>query len=35
MSQITEPSTAEIIRRYVDVWSEPDSERRNAAIAGL
>jgi len=35
MSQITEPSTAEIVRRYVDVWSEPDSERRYAAIAGL
>jgi hypothetical protein len=35
MSQITEPSTAEIVRRYVDVWSEPDPEHRRAAIAGL
>ena len=35
MSQITEPSTAEIVRRYVDMWSEPDSERRYAAIARL
>ena len=35
MSQITEPSTAEIVRRYVDVWSEPDPEHRRSAIAGL
>jgi hypothetical protein len=35
MTQITEPSTAEIVRRYADVWSEPDPERRSAAIAAL
>jgi hypothetical protein len=35
MTQITEPSTAEIVRRYADVWSEPDPERRRAAIAAL
>ena len=34
MSQLTEPSLAEIVRRYVAVWSEPDASRR-AAIAGL
>jgi hypothetical protein len=35
MTQITEPSTAEIVKRYADVWSEPDPERRHAAIAAL
>jgi hypothetical protein len=35
MSQITEPSTAEIVRRYVAVWNEPDPGSRRAAIAAL
>jgi hypothetical protein len=35
MPQITEASTAEIVRRYVAVWNEPDPESRRAAIAGL
>lgn len=34
MPQITEPSTAEIVARYVAVWSEPVPEARRAAIAG-
>jgi hypothetical protein len=35
MPQITEPSTAEIVARYVAVWSQPVPESRRAAIAGL
>jgi hypothetical protein len=35
MTQITAPSTAEIVARYVAVWNEPDSSSRRAAIAGL
>jgi hypothetical protein len=35
MPQITEPSTAEIVARYVAVWSEPVPESRRTAIAGL
>jgi hypothetical protein len=35
MSQITEPSTAEIVARYVEVWSEPDPAARRASIADL
>jgi hypothetical protein len=35
MPQITEPSTAEIVARYVAVWSDPVPESRRAAIAGL
>jgi hypothetical protein len=35
MPQLTEPSTAEIVRRYVAVWNEPDPTARRAAIAGL
>jgi hypothetical protein len=33
--QITEPRTAEIVSRYVAVWSEPDPQARRAAIASL
>ena len=35
MPHITEPSTAEIVARYVAVWSEPVPESRRTAIAGL
>ena len=35
MPQITEPSTAEIVTRYLAVWNEPIPESRRAAIAGL
>jgi hypothetical protein len=35
MPQITEPSTAEIVARYVAVWNEPVPEARRAAVAGL
>ena len=35
MPQITQPSTAEIVARYLAMWSEPDPEARRAAIAGL
>ena len=35
MSQLTEPSITEIVRRYVAVWSEPGTSSRRAAIAGL
>jgi hypothetical protein len=30
-----QPSTAEIVRRYVAVWNEPDPSARRAAIADL
>jgi hypothetical protein len=35
MPQITEPSTATIVARYVAVWNEPVPGSRRAAIAGL
>lgn len=35
MPQITKPGTAEIVKRYVAVWSEPVPTSRLAAIAGL
>jgi hypothetical protein len=35
MRQITEPSTAEIVARYVAVWSEPVPGSRRTAIARL
>jgi len=35
MTEITEPTTAAITRRYLAVWSEPDPAARRAAIAGL
>jgi hypothetical protein len=35
MSQITQPSTAETVDRYLAVWSEPDPAARRAAIAAL
>ena len=35
MSQLTQPTTDEVVSRYVDVWSEPDPQARRAAIAGL
>ncbi len=35
MTQITKPSTAEIVARYAAVWSEPVPGARRATIAGL
>lgn len=35
MPQITQQTTAEVVARYLAVWSEPDPESRRAAIAGL
>jgi hypothetical protein len=35
MPQITEPSSPEIVARYVAVWSDPVPESRRAVIAGL
>lgn len=35
MTQTTEPRTAEIVSRYLAVWSQPDPESRRAAIARL
>lgn len=35
MSQLTQPTTAEIVSRYVAVWGEPDPQARRAAIEGL
>jgi hypothetical protein len=35
MPQITEPDSAEIVARYVAVWSDPVPESRRTAIARL
>jgi hypothetical protein len=35
MTQISQQDTAQIVARYLAVWSEPDPASRRAAIAGL
>lgn len=35
MTQVSQPDTAQIVARYLAVWSEPDPVSRREAIAGL
>jgi hypothetical protein len=35
MTQISQQDTAQIVARYLAMWSEPDPASRRAAIAGL